>query len=515
MNILDEMNNVLGERIRESESKQRNIDLIFYHYGFVDSSWPTQEETAERGGFTAGERARQIVNKYFRSITTAEDLPTLHSLYEMIASRDYWVWSELEERIRESDMAGGAFNIHRLFDLMSDLKMPNDYETYTPMLERATRRSMVKYREHFVIRKTEYRRVKQLFDKARKFPGLRGIAKYEYLEQKDGDYKAYKHLITNLLKHIDSVWVRESEGTIWYLFEDMDNTLINNTKKLFGVTNECEADRLASALYNSLRRRGSPKYAYPSEQLIKDYLENSMHFEVTDDQIRFTSETDGVLSQIELDLLEYFATNDSGEYPAIRAFLSYRGHSKPNIDKAVFNSPFLFKDETGGRTNYEFSLVGLRTSSPATGAQSVDRYSMYLHRLKQLGSTDEPAESKVRKEQSILRQWLFEGKDLAECGICGKTYSVNALIAAHKKKRNECNEAERLNPYIVMPMCQFGCDFVYEHQHIFIQDGAIQEGVPLPYDGAEGKYVQDLIGRTVADQWLRGRDHYFHKVAST
>lgn len=81
---------------------------------------------------------------------------------------------------------------------------------------------------------------------------------------------------------------------------------------------------------------------------------------------------------------------------------------------------------------------------------------------------------KGRKEQTFLRKQLFRNKKNGVCGICGKEYPVDLLVAAHIKKRSKCTREERLDyKNIVMPMCKFGCDDLYEKGYIVVIDGKI------------------------------------------
>lgn len=80
-----------------------------------------------------------------------------------------------------------------------------------------------------------------------------------------------------------------------------------------------------------------------------------------------------------------------------------------------------------------------------------------------------------RKEQSFLRYYLFGRKSEAVCGICGRKLPVNMLTTSHIKKRSECSKEEKLDyKSIVMPMCKFGCDDLYEKGYIYIQDGQVK-----------------------------------------
>lgn len=76
---------------------------------------------------------------------------------------------------------------------------------------------------------------------------------------------------------------------------------------------------------------------------------------------------------------------------------------------------------------------------------------------------DLESRGKARTEQNFLRKYLFGNKKTCKCGICGESYPVSFLVAAHIKKRAHCTDEEKLDyKNIVMPMCKFGCDDLYE-----------------------------------------------------
>jgi hypothetical protein len=86
--------------------------------------------------------------------------------------------------------------------------------------------------------------------------------------------------------------------------------------------------------------------------------------------------------------------------------------------------------------------------------------------------TDATGIRKFRKEQQALRSLLFKEYQFATCALCGKSYPVNFLVAAHVKQRAFCDEQERLDwKNIVMPACKFGCDELYEQGYIYVEYG--------------------------------------------
>ncbi|MDO8269120.1 MAG: HNH endonuclease [Candidatus Levybacteria bacterium] len=93
-------------------------------------------------------------------------------------------------------------------------------------------------------------------------------------------------------------------------------------------------------------------------------------------------------------------------------------------------------------------------------------------------SFDDPLEKeslvKARTEQGYLRSHLFHSKKVEKCGICEREFPVNFLVAAHIKKRSECTDDEKRDyKNIVIPMCKFGCDELYERGFFGINEGRV------------------------------------------
>ncbi|MED4461844.1 hypothetical protein [Metabacillus fastidiosus] len=87
---------------------------------------------------------------------------------------------------------------------------------------------------------------------------------------------------------------------------------------------------------------------------------------------------------------------------------------------------------------------------------------------------DSKSMSLRRTEQSFLRKYLFKNKKTSCCGICHKEMPVEFLVAAHIKKRAKCTDEEKLDyKNIVMPMCKFGCDELYEKGYIGVKNGKV------------------------------------------
>ena len=104
------------------------------------------------------------------------------------------------------------------------------------------------------------------------------------------------------------------------------------------------------------------------------------------------------------------------------------------------------------------------------GKKSSKKFSEnYENQLKNLNSTDSlGGKNYSRKEQAILKSFLFENKKEIQCALCHKTLPADMVWAAHIKPRKDCSEKERTDVNIVMPACKIGCDDLFEKNYIKI-----------------------------------------------
>ena len=77
-----------------------------------------------------------------------------------------------------------------------------------------------------------------------------------------------------------------------------------------------------------------------------------------------------------------------------------------------------------------------------------------------------------RMEQSLLRDNLFNGSE-KENATFAKEFPIDALVCAHIKPRQKCNDNEKKDFDVVMPACHFGCDYLYENGFILVDNGRV------------------------------------------
>ena len=115
-----------------------------------------------------------------------------------------------------------------------------------------------------------------------------------------------------------------------------------------------------------------------------------------------------------------------------------------------------------------------------------------------------------RREQGYLRALLFQGKSISTCGICGREFPVELLIAAHIKPRSKCTQIERRDaPNIVFPLCLFGCDSLYEQGIVSIdQEGYVVAITASTLTKSVSHYLRSIRGRK-CEFWTENSAPYF------
>lgn len=514
MSIESEIREHLGSALRELNTKSRDIELVVYFYGFKDNPWPTLDDAANK--FNVGdsdarrsERPRQIINNKFRTLTRLDDLPSLKGFSQYLNSSSFHSPVELAAYAKDNNLFDGQTNMLSALRLLHDLSDSESYQAYTANLIEITRTAIASSQDFLILKSSIISNARRALKKAKTIPGLLGIAKLAYLKEESiADLIPYDDIVKIIKLNHDS-WMVDSYDQQYYLFESRDNTLINSLEKIKSIADYVDIDMLSLVLRNSLNRRTPPVgRAYPPVETIKHYLSTSKYVEMHDSDALL--QIDGEpLTDIEQAAVEYISESDAHNFPQISAYLSSLGYSKPLIDKTILNSPVIFVDKSKGRNHYSYEITGKKGSIPNS---EVDRYELFRRRLIQVArdGTDKDQETIARLEQHVLREWLFKDKESEECAICQKSYAVSSLRTAHKKKRASCAENERTDPNIVMPLCVFGCDHIYEEKLVYIENGKIIAKANNELY-SENEFIKNVVGKTLDSRWVEGSEAYFSK----
>ena len=114
------------------------------------------------------------------------------------------------------------------------------------------------------------------------------------------------------------------------------------------------------------------------------------------------------------------------------------------------------------------------------------------------GELDRKAAGWHRKEQAMGRKRLLKGKTSGICQLCGREMKSEFLIAAHIKRRSECEDHEKRDlDGVMMLACKFGCDFLFEVGFIGVDAGKLLIS-PALQDQVAIQYSEKLKGRVIS-----------------
>ncbi|GAB6056921.1 hypothetical protein [Desulfonatronum parangueonense] len=505
MSIEKEIRDYIMENSRKDSKKDRNFELVAYHYGFRDQAWPTYDVTKSKFDIGTKEAVRIILNRYARSITNTYKIPSVYHIIDLISSKDYWVCSELMENIKKTGLVGDNFSIRGLLNLFSDLKIDHEYEIYDCDLQKSSRRIIDNVDKTFVISDKIIEKMQGLYSLVVKLPGQCGIANINYLKNYLVDNEMYR-LICLLIQKSENAWCLEEGEGLWYILENRENTLNNYSSKLFGVVDVVDYEKLSDCYKKALHGRKC-EYPYPPRRVIKEYIRTSKKFTIKNNGAHYLGEI-RELCDIEKSVVDYLQEKEQVSHAEIRDYLLTNGYTIPYINKAVFFSPLVYVDKSLGKGSHMYSFVGNSKYNNCTREILRIKYNKRLSKIYNKGS-DINSKSKIRREQSILKDYIFSGKDHVRCAICGKNFMRDSIVAAHKKKRRYCTEKERLDINIVMPLCKFGCDHLYENRYLIVVDGKVVANKVDELLASEAKKVRELDGRNLQKFWLQGDKSYF------
>ena len=129
------------------------------------------------------------------------------------------------------------------------------------------------------------------------------------------------------------------------------------------------------------------------------------------------------------------------------------------------------------------------------------------------GELDRKAAGWHRKEQAMGRKRLLRGKIEGTCQLCRRLMRSEFLIAAHIKRRSECEDHEKRDlDGVMMLACKFGCDYLFEVGFIGVDSGILKVSSALQ-DEVALKYVE-LLKNTqinVSERQTRYFEWHFHK----
>lgn len=501
---------IIKGKSNRQEHINRDIDIVLEYFGFSSTRNPTLESIGDKYDIER-ERVRQIIEKKFKSRISQDEIDLFEKVANHIAIKEIHRISVLEEDLVRRGFIEIGDSFKGILNLLHTLNFLSEYDLYSPDLNKATVRDVEGAEELYLISKKYKNDILKKLRSMKTLPGMSGLCNAFEIMQMQSFTELDKESILDLLLISKNSWTYStSDNQTWYLIENRDNIIINSLEKIKNLTSEVEIDVLASVISATISKR-SFKHQVPSVEIIKQYLLNSRFIKISDKYAIIETESTG-LTDIEQALITIFKARDTNclNYIDLKRELEEYNFSKVYIDKCIYCSPLIYVDKSHGRKNYEFRLISNYYSHGANNTFN-DDYANYKNKLKHLyGETDLSSNARLRREQSILRNWLFSNKSSEECAICKKTFSIDSLIAAHKKKRCNCSEGERTDPNIVMPLCVFGCDSMYEREYIEIKDDKVIVFSDDKLTETEIDYLLRINGSILNEKWAQGKS-YFRK----
>lgn len=134
----------------------------------------------------------------------------------------------------------------------------------------------------------------------------------------------------------------------------------------------------------------------------------------------------------------------------------------------------------------------LEASSEKRSREEILKALLALENNKEL---NRDTKRKYRVEQSLLREFLFNGEKAVVCGCCQTKLSPDFIATAHIKKRSHCSNEEKLDVNVVMPLCYLGCDMLFEKGLLVVDSSGYFRRTDMmdnavPYEGR----VDALLG---------------------
>lgn len=502
MTIENELREFLQKQISDkSKEKKRDIELIVYYYGFKEDIKPTLVEAAVK--YEAGEtrqNAELILNGKFRNVPD-KDLPSAIKCAEMIASQEIISSTKLYENMRSVGLADSEVNMVGLLRLLNEVGLAENYEICTPELDEATKNNYRLGDNSFLIEKNILPEIKEDVKKAETLAGQRGFASFTSLKDEIGKDSDYFERIVEILKANNNFWSSDFEGETYYLFESLGKTLFNMMQKILYISDTVELNQLARTLRQSIR------VDKPPLKIIEKYLGEENKYTTPDgENVKLKFHKRKSLSRMENAVVELLRVTPFMDFSSLKSKLQEKigEDSDDNIRKNLFNSPLVYK--SGNPKSFRYSLIG---ESSKNRDERRAKFEQWFEEFKD--DTDREQLVTARREQYALRKWLFDERDKENCAICGEEFSVELLWAAHKKKRKDCTDDERKDVFIVMPLCLFGCDAMYEKRYLRIQEGKVVKGESTEnLTEKEKSFIESVVtGKPIDDRWLEGSATYF------
>lgn len=484
---------------------ERDISIILHYFGFGSEKRPTLQSTATHFSLNERERVRQIVRDKFTSKCNAENvnLNSLAEAFKFLNTKTHISVESYVEHLNSEKIITDDISIQGLLNIFEAAKIGSGFIIVDSDFEEVSKEKYESEISLFIIQTSLKKELREKWKKIKTLPGQVGLVSIEFALSKIGDN--FKDVLQeHIYSSPDSLVISKDEA--YYIFESRDNIIENSLEKIYAVHEKLPLGALIHGITQTFKKRTQKDPGYPEPEVIAEYLKVTKKIDFKDGSwVHCSQKLSSPLSEHELKLVDFVREKKNVTFQEIVTHFS--DYSKPFISKLA-KSPFLFEDVSGGRRSYNYSLLeSYEIKDVFTEVALEEILQKRLESIKMKG-TDIPVNSKGRREQTTLSSILFKNKTVEICGICNKEFPIELLSTSHKKKRSECNEEERLDPNIVMPMCYFGCDQLYENDFIRVVEGRVARGENTNKSEYVEQVIKILLGNELDSKWLRGKDYF-------
>ena len=238
--------------------------------------------------------------------------------------------------------------------------------------------------------------------------------------------------------------------------------------------------------FDEIKKKKLPHLSYP-----KGFLRNSFFLNVEKD-IKLNNFAVKNEKNIE-NLLEGFSNLKFNFSPTInprdlKLYDNFSNYLYDNDNYKTFENLISFVQKG---SNFSNPLVSFK---PLNFNEENIKKKKILQLLEKKTSFDKESITIRRTEQDLLRQYYLFGEE-CECGICGKSFPPELITLAHIKKRAKCNDKEKKDVNVAMPLCYLGCDRLFELKFFVVNDGIVKKGKNKKITDDLNQYMKSLIGR--------------------
>ncbi len=466
MYIQDELAKFLDESQKKGE-KERNAGIIQYHFGFLENTWPTLDETGQKyiaddeGKKRKAERVRQII-KDFKKRIAKQPLESISKSAQILSSYDFISVLDYAKQLYRSYLISDTekINIRGLLDLMREIGVSSQYDIYNPDLSPITRGTVNDYKCSFLIKKEIIKYLHPGLEIAKDIPSEYGVASLSLLQESLGDKYTYTKYLIDLLAADSDNTCFEVDGEVYY-HTSKGKSIINFLRTVFTVREKVEIGHLAVVINNAFGYRGNK---YPSASAVKGFLENFNEVVIEQGFVTYKCPPEN-LNPIEKDIIVFFETRTEVPFSEIRDYLLQKGYQEPYVIKVIDNSPLVYVNKDKGRFYHTYSLVGAASgtaalqeeiTTPDTDIDVVIKRANLLQANQQNipvpSGTEQPekVQSMVdvyRRDPKVVAWVLQSAKGI--CELCDTKGYETDTIAAY------------LEVHHVVPLSSGGADSVY------------------------------------------------------